>query len=193
MSGLLLPILLAAIGFVVALVAYRGIRRGGARFYTLEREAMLRRASFSLLLSVLLFLAAISLLMLERQQTVPVDATTGENEAVEGLETSTPEPIIQQFPPTETPIPTVDPLQPTPTLTPVVCRASIEETGGSGLTLRDAAGGNEIRVLPEGSIVTLLDDAAVEANGLSWRQVRVLGGEEGWVAEDYLAIGAPCN
>ena len=75
MSGLLLPILLAAIGFVVALVAYRGIRRGGARFYTLEREAMLRRASFSLLLSVLLFLAAISLLMLERQQTVPVDAT----------------------------------------------------------------------------------------------------------------------
>lgn len=192
MSGLFIPIVLAFAGLIAALAAYRGIRRGGARFYTLEREAMLRRAGFSLMASVLLFLAAISLLVLERQQTVAVDAAEA-GESVEGVVTSTPTQVIQVFPPTETPIPTPDLSLPTPTVTPVVCRASIEETGGSGLTLRDTPGGNEIRILPEGTIVTLMEDEPAQLNGFTWRKVRVLGGEEGWVAQDFLAIGAPCN
>lgn len=192
MSGILIPVALALAGLVTALAAYRGIRRGGARFYTLEREAMLRRAGFSLLISVMLFLASLSLLILERQQNLATDAAEA-GETVDGVVTSTPTQVIQVFPPTETPIPTPDLSLPTPTVTPVVCRASIENTGGSGLTLRDAPGGNEVRILPEGTIVTLLDETATQTNNIAWRQVRVLGGEEGWVAADFLVVGAPCE
>ncbi|MCA9978261.1 MAG: hypothetical protein KC413_21020, partial [Anaerolineales bacterium] len=170
MSGILIPVALALAGLVTALAAYRGIRRGGARFYTLEREAMLRRAGFSLLISVMLFLASLSLLILERQQNLATDAAEA-GETVDGVVTSTPTQVIQVFPPTATPIPTPDLSLPTPTVTPVVCRASIENTGGSGLTLRDAPGGNEVRILPEGTIVTLLDETATQTNNIAWRQV----------------------
>lgn len=192
MSGLFIPIALALAGLVMALAAYRGIRRGGARFYTLEREAMLRRAGFSLLFSVLLFLASVSLLALERQQNLAADAAEAGN-ASEGGVASTPTQVIQTFPPTETPSPTPDLTLPTPTVTPVVCRASIENTGGSGLTLRTAPAGDEIRVLAEGTIVTLLDEEPVTVNNFIWRKVRVLGGDEGWVAEQFMVVGAPCN
>jgi len=39
----------------------------------------------------------------------------------------------------------------------------------------------------------VLDDAPVEAGGFIWRKVREVGGEEGWAAEDYLTIRAPCG
>ena len=48
MSGLLLPILLFAVALAATFLTYRNIRRGGARFYTLEREILLRRAAFTL-------------------------------------------------------------------------------------------------------------------------------------------------
>ncbi|MCZ7672879.1 MAG: hypothetical protein M5U34_40040 [Chloroflexi bacterium] len=44
MSAYLIPLALSFIGLILAFATYRNIRRGGARFYTLEREAMLRRA-----------------------------------------------------------------------------------------------------------------------------------------------------
>ena len=44
MSALIIPIALSFAGFLLAIATYQGIRRGGARFYTLEREAVLRRA-----------------------------------------------------------------------------------------------------------------------------------------------------
>ena len=56
MTDLILPLILTFLGLAVALNAYSGIRRGGARFYTLEREAMLRRAGLTLLASTLFFL-----------------------------------------------------------------------------------------------------------------------------------------
>lgn len=46
MSGLFIPLAFALGGLLAALVTYRGIRRGGARFYTLEREALLSRNLF---------------------------------------------------------------------------------------------------------------------------------------------------
>ena len=192
MNDLFIPIGLAIVGLVMALAAYRGIRRGGARLYTLEREAMLRRASFTLIGSVFFFLAAIGFLLYQQQQSLEAEAAAS-GEAVEGVVTSTPTPEIQTFPPTSSPTATLNPLAPTPTATPVICRASIEETGGTGLTLRDSPGGEEIRILAEGSIITLLEDEPVETNNFIWRKVRVIGGEEGWVAQDFLRIAAPCQ
>ncbi len=193
MTGIFIPIVLVIIGLVTAVAAYRGIRRGGARFYTLEREAMLRRAGFSLVATVLFFLAALGLLLLERQQLVapPEEPAEAVQEGV--APTTLPTQNIQQFPPTSTPTATPDPAQPTPTATPVVCRGAIENTGGSGLLLRDAPSGAEIRTLPEGTLVTLLEEEPVVLNGFTWRSVRVVGGEEGWVAEDYLTIAPPCQ
>jgi len=41
--------------------------------------------------------------------------------------------------------------------------------------------------------LTVLDDPPQESGGFVWRKVRVVGGEEGWVAQDFLVIRAPCN
>ncbi|MEI2709433.1 MAG: SH3 domain-containing protein [Chitinophagaceae bacterium] len=86
-------------------------------------------------------------------------------------------------------------LTPQPTITPttVVCRAVVEGTSGSGIYLRDAPQGNELVILAEGTLLTVLDDAPVEAGGFIWRKVREVGGEEGWAAEDFLTIRAPCG
>lgn len=190
MTGVVIPAILAVAGLITALITYRGIRRGGARFYTLEREAMLRRATYTLFASVLLFLGAIALLVWQQQQALPVEAESN-GEVVEGAATETPTPFVEQFPPTATP--TSDAPQPTPTATPVICRAIVEGTSGNGLTLRTEPGGDEISVLPDGSVLTVLEDAPVESGGFTWRKVRVVGGDEGWVAEDFLTIRAPCN
>ena len=105
--------------------------------------------------------------------------------------TVTPTIFVEQFPPTETAMPE----EPEPTVTPtaVICRGIVDGTSGNGLTLRVDPGGEDITVLPDGSVLTVLDDAPVESGGFTWRKVRVVGGEEGWVAEDFLTIRAPCN
>lgn len=182
-------------GIVAAIASYRGIRRGGARFYTLEREAMLRRASYTLLGSLLFFVAAIGLLLHERQQMTALESgIEPESEAiVENPPTPTTTLAFESAPPTETPLPTLDPDQPTPTPTPVICRAQITDTGGNGLTMRTAPGGEEIVILPEGSLVILLADEPVSDGGFTWRNVRATGGAEGWVAQEFLTIGSPCD
>jgi hypothetical protein len=55
--------------------------------------------------------------------------------------------------------------------------------------LRDAPGGAELAILPDGTILNLLEDAPVEANGFVWRKVRTVAREEGWVVEDFLRTG----
>jgi hypothetical protein len=191
MSEIIVPLILTFAGLITAFMAYRGIRRGGARFYTLEREAILQRAGLTVLGSAALFLFANGLLIYERQQEVALEATTEAIQQEEGgkpLSTLT----ISPFPPTETPSPTVDATIPTPTATPIICRAVVENTS-FGLYLRDAPSGEEVDLLPEGSVVTLLEDEAVEANGFTWRKVRAVGGDEGWVAQDFLTIGSTCG
>jgi hypothetical protein len=180
-------------GIVAAVASYRGIRRGGARFYTLEREAMLRRASYTLLGSLLFFVAAIGLLMHERQQMLAPEVEPAPEAVVENAPTPTPTLALDSMPPADTPTPTPDPDQPTPTPTSIICRAQITDTGGNGLTLRVSPGGEEIVVLPEGSLVTLLEDEPVSAGGFTWRLVRVTGGGEGWVAQEFLTIGTGCD
>lgn len=192
MSQLFIPLIMAAAGLFAAIATYRGIRQGGARFYTLEREAILRRASITLFLSVILFAGAVAYLFFQHQQQITEEAVTS-GEVVEGVETSTPTPDLERFPPTEEPTATIDPNIPTITPTPLICRALVDGTSGNGLTLRDAPGGAEVNILADGTILTLLEDPPQEINGLTWRKVREIGGNEGWVAQDFLTIRAPCN
>ncbi|MDX1614619.1 MAG: hypothetical protein R3300_09940 [Candidatus Promineifilaceae bacterium] len=193
MTGTTIPAILTILALIAALAAYRGIRRGGARYYTLEREALLRRASFTLLGSVLLFLAAIALLMLGQTEDTAPGATEGQvstsPEAEAPAAAQTPDPALESFPPTPTATATVDPNVPTPTPTPVICRAVVDGTAGSGLTLRESPGGPEIAVLPDGTILTLLESEPVDSGGFRWRNVRTVARDEGWVVEEFLQIG----
>lgn len=192
MGQFFVPLALALGGIIAVLITYRGIRRGGARYYTLEREAMLRRATYTLFGSMVLFLAAVAFLIFQQSAQNPALPPDGE-QAVEGgvALTATATPFLEQFPPTPSATPDV-PVE-TLTPTPVVCRAVVEGTSGNGLTLRDTPGGNEITVLPDGSVLTVLEDEPTESGGFTWRKVRIVGGEEGWVAEQFLTIRAPCN
>ena len=192
MSQLFIPLALAFAGLFAAIATYRGIRRGGARFYTLEREAILQRASLTLMVSVLLFSGAVGYLAFQQQQQQAEEAAAA-GEEVEGVETATPTPVVEQFPPTPEGTSTPDLSQPTPTPTPLICRAIVDGTSGNGLTLRDTPGGSEVAILQDGTILTLLDDAPQQANDFTWRYVRLVGGDEGWVAVEFLTIRAPCN
>ncbi len=189
MSGITLPIILTVVAVIASLIAYQGIRRGGARFYTLERESMLRRARFTLLGSLMLFLAAIALLIYSYGQ---ISDENGLSSGEDPLEVATEEAdeLLETQPPTPSPSPTVDPSLPTPTPTQTICRAIVEGTSGSGLTLRDAPGGGEITILRDGSYLTLVvGEELVEANGFDWIKVRTVSLEEGWVAEEFLIMG----
>jgi uncharacterized membrane protein len=191
MSTIFIPLALAFLGVVAALASYRDIKRGGARFYTLEREAILRRAGLTLVGSMLLFIAAIGLLVVNQQQ--PTTAPTAEGEALEGVVTITPTPVVEQFPPLPTETATPDLSFPTATPTRPICRAVVEGTFGNGLTLRSEPGGEQISILAEADLVTIIDQGPVSANGIEWRQVRSLFGDEGWVAAEFLSLGTGCE
>ena len=198
MSAYIIPLGLAFLGLVLAFVTYRNIRRGGARFYTLEREAMLRRAMLTLAGSVFFFMLAVGYLIYTDQPAAveePVEGEVVEGEEGETAVSPTIESLeLETFPPTPTITPTPDANIPTATSTPIICRAVVEGTSGNGLTLRDVAGGAELLILPDGSILTLYqEETAQEANGLLWRKVKSISGEEGWVAQDFIRIGAPCE
>jgi hypothetical protein len=132
------------------------------------------------------------LLIYERQQGV-AERAAASGEFVEGVVTSTPTPDLEQFPPTATLTATPDPAVPTVTPTAIICRAAVEGTSGNGLTLRDEPNGERVEVLAEGDLVTLLPDAPVDANGITWRKVNTLFGDEGWVAQDFLRLGSSCE
>jgi hypothetical protein len=192
MSGILLPILLFVGAIVATFLTYRNIRRGGARFYTLEREIVLRRAMVTLVAASVLYTAALGLIYMQRQQLIEA-LQPPEEEATDGVNSSaaTPTTMLEVFPPS--PEPTSLTPAPTATVTPTVCRAVVEGTSGNGIYLRDAPQGEQLVILAEGTLLTVLEDAPVEAGGLMWRKVRAVGGEEGWAAQDFLTIRAPCG
>lgn len=84
--------------------------------------------------------------------------------------------------------------QPAPTLqpaasTPDLPRAYVRDTGGAGVVLRQSPGGAEIAIVPEGSLVFLLQDSPEQqAEGLVWRHVRLLGELSGWLATEFLEV-----
>jgi hypothetical protein len=195
MSSTILPILLFVGALLATFFTYRNIRRGGARFYTLEREIVLRRALVMLFAAAALYTAALGLLYFQRQQLaaslLPPEEGEGTPEGVSGPQVTTPTALFEQFPPT------AEPTSATPeveqTATPTVCRAVVEGTSGNGLTMRDAPNGEGLIVLEEGTLLTVLEDAPVQEAELTWRKVRAVGGDEGWVAEQFLTIRAPCG
>ncbi len=193
MSALIVPIVLTFAGLLLAIATYQSIRRGGARFYTLEREAVLRRAALTLLGSTLLFIAAVGYMAAQELQSQAVEAEA--DAVLEGEITVTPTVELGVFPPTPSPSPTVDAAIPTATPTAILCRAIVEGTSGNGLMMRETPGGAEITILPEANFVTLVqDEPPQQANGLTWRLVRDnISGDEGWVAEDFLSLGPGCE
>jgi hypothetical protein len=185
MTDLIIPLILTLIGLAVALNAYSGVRRGGARFYTLEREAMLRRATLTLLASVFFFLAAVGYLIYTNQQ-LRLELAVESGETVETI--PTPTVTLAIFPPTPEATATIDLSAPTPTNPPILRRGVVDGTGGSGLYLRSEPGGEELEILPDGDIVTLVEEPSQEFNGFTWVKVRLLTGVEGWVVEEFLII-----
>lgn len=198
MSGTTLPILLAILGAIAAISAYRGIGRGGSRFYQLERDALLRRASFTLLASLVLFSTSVGLLVYQQGNMVVVedvvDATvTVGAEAIVAETPSAPDTVvIENAPPTlqifatETPNPDLPTLTPTPELK----NALIVGTGESGVWLRPdpSTTGEPIERLQDNSFLRVLPTEAVEADGFEWLNVRTIGGQEGWVAAIFVEI-----
>jgi beta-lactamase class A len=77
---------------------------------------------------------------------------------------------------------------PTPLATPDLPQALVFGTQGIGLKLRATPGGAELLVLPEGSLVGLLPTAPAEQGGVTWRHVRTVEGQEGWVGAVYLVV-----
>lgn len=82
--------------------------------------------------------------------------------------------------------PPVLPATPTPVPVPDRPAAIVAGTQGIGLTLRNTPAGNEVTILPEGSVVYLLDDEPSQVGGIEWRNVTTIAGDSGWVGADYL-------
>lgn len=200
MSGTTLPIILAILGAIAAISAYRGIGRGGSRFYQLERDALLRRASFTLLAAIVLFSTSVGLLVYQQGNMVVADevvdatATVGAAAVVTAAETpGALEPVVvENAPPTlqifatETPNPDLPTLTPTPELK----NALVVGTGESGVWLRPdpSTEGEPIERLQDNSFLRVLPTEMVEANGFEWINVRTIGGQEGWVASIFVEI-----
>lgn len=199
-----LQIGLLGVALIIFLIAYNGIRQGGSRVYSLEREAVLRRASATMFVGAACMLAVIGwlyydnpppILLPDPDELEPV-IQSAENDASAVPAPPTPDqsagqtefnqiPVVE----TVTPVPTIDPNLPTATPTPRIIRAFVKETGGNGLTLREAPGGEEILILDENEFVTVLENEGTqEQGGFTWVKVRTFLGDEGWVAEFFLEI-----
>ena len=76
------------------------------------------------------------------------------------------------------------PLVAIPTL-PFTVQATITNTDGGGLWLRDAPFGNGLILLPEESNV-FIRGGLMEVDGVLWQNVADADGREGWVAADFL-------
>ena len=133
---------LIALALVIFLFAYSGIRQGGSRVYSLEREAVLRRASATMFIGAAILIAVIGWLYYENVPAILQAEPEAEiaTQTAAAPPTSTPEPGQTQFNQipevaTVTLTPTTDPNLPTATPTPVIVRAFVKDTGGNGLTL----------------------------------------------------------
>jgi hypothetical protein len=82
------------------------------------------------------------------------------------------------------PQPTPLPVSPTPDLP----HAIVSGTQGIGLTVRDSPGGAEVAILPEGTVLTLLQEPLVDQNGYLWQRVRTPDGDVGWAADDFFTL-----
>lgn len=92
--------------------------------------------------------------------------------------------------PTSTPQPTIDVSVAPPAVT-AGYYASVVDTGGVGLTVRNGPSTRNVRVVvaQEGSVVLVLE-GPTEADSFQWWKIRLADGTEGWAAGDFLAPAA---
>lgn len=92
--------------------------------------------------------------------------------------------------PTSTPQPTIDVSVAPPEVT-VGYYATVVDTGGVGVTLRNGPSTRTVRVqiVPEGSRVFVLE-GPTDADSYLWWRIRLQDGTEGWVVGDFLAPSA---
>ena len=187
---------LIIVAFIIFLVAYSQIRQGGSRVYSLEREAVLRRASATMFVGAIFLLMTIVWLFYLNPPPIFIPETEEEiaTQVAAIPPTETPAPGQTEFNQlplieTVTTTPTIDPNLPTATPTPVVIRAFVKDTGGNGLYMRDKPGGETLLILDENEFVTVLQSEGTQQfDGFTWLKVRTFLGDEGWVADVFLEI-----
>ena len=62
----------------------------------------------------------------------------------------------------------------------------VQGTGGTGIWMRREPGGARLKVWPEGAPLLVIGPDQV-VDGQTWRQVRAVDGQAGWVSADYLS------
>ena len=92
--------------------------------------------------------------------------------------------------PTSTPQPTID-ISVAPSELTVGYYATIVDTGGVGLTVRNGPSTRNVRLIvaPEGSLVYVMG-GPTDADSLLWWNIRLSDGTEGWAAADFLSPAA---
>jgi hypothetical protein len=127
-------------------------------------------------------------------QTTPVMTTATPELAEPGPTlppTDTPQPAVTGIPPLPEPTTEQSPVEPTPQTATVIAYG--------GVWLRDAPNGGTIVVVPQDSVVELLDGREFAGN-YEWQKVRILSvplgsdareNQEGWIAAhpDFLRVG----
>ncbi len=119
--------------------------------------------------------------------------TVAPNATAVPTHTSTPAPTATTVPsatPTHASTPTPTPTAtstPTPTYTPTPIFASVANTGGIGIFLRDAPGGAIIAVLSEGAPLQILYRRE-KVDGVEWVDVRDALNRVGWAPTRFLSI-----
>lgn len=105
-------------------------------------------------------------------------------------------PTVTPIPPTATSSPTLTPTTtstptstatPTPTFTPTPILASIADTGGAGIGLRDTPGGRIVGFIPEGAPVQILYRRETVGR-VVWIEVRDVLDRTGWIPARFLVI-----
>ncbi len=84
------------------------------------------------------------------------------------------------LPPEPTPVPV--------TATPDLPHAIVSGTRGIGLTVRETPGGAELAILPEGTVLTLLEETPLQQGGYLWQRVRTPDGDVGWAADAFFTM-----
>ncbi len=80
-------------------------------------------------------------------------------------------------------------LAPTATPTPPPAKAVVTNAGEFGLRIRETPGGNQIDMLPDGTVLEVIPEPQVKTDdGITWQKVKDPQGRVGWVSTEYIVI-----
>jgi len=120
----------------------------------------------------------------------PITFPTATTEPSATPTTPTPTLPVPDVVPTATYPPAADSTVPATMTVPATAptRVQVGRTDGTGVNLRarPSSDAESLGVLPDGTLLDVVDDDVV-ADGRTWRNVKTAGGRTGWVAAQYLA------